>query len=135
MATLVLTDAFISIDSNDVSADGNQVSISYEAESVDETAFGDSTRINKGGLKNWSMDITFNQDFAASQLDSILFPLVGTTVAVAVRPTSASVGTGNPSYNGTGLIQSYAPLGNSVGDLATASLNITCAGDLSRSTS
>lgn len=135
MATFVLTDAVITIDGTDLSDHGNQVSVSYEAETQDDTAFGDDTRSNSGGLKNWSMDITFLQDFAASEVDATLFPLVGTTVTVAVRSTSSAVGSTNPSYTGTALIQSYSPFGNSVGDQATASVSCVAAGTLSRATS
>lgn len=135
MATFVLTDAVITVDGTDLSDHGNQVSISYEAEAQDDTVFGDDTRSNAGGLKNWSMDVTFLQDFAASEVDATLFPLVGTTVTVAVRATSSAIGATNPSYTGTGLIQSYSPFGNSVGDQASASLSVACAGTLSRATS
>ena len=135
MATFVLTDAVITIDGTDLSDHGNQVSVSYEAESQDDTAFGDDTRSNAGGLKAWSMDITFLQDFAASNVDATMFPLVGTTVTVAVRGDSAAISATNPSYTGTGLIQSYSPFGNAVGDQATASVTVQAAGTLSRATS
>lgn len=135
MATFVLTDAVITIGGTDLSDHGNQVSITYEAETQDDTVFGDDTRSNAGGLKNWSMDIEFLQDFAASEVDATLFPLVGTAVTVAVRATSDAVGATNPSYTGTGLIQSYSPFGNSVGDQASASVSVVPAGTLSRATS
>lgn len=135
MATFVLTDASITIGGTDLSDHGNQVSVSYEAEAQDDTVFGDDTRSNAGGLKNWSMDISFLQDFASSEVDDTLFDIVGTTVTVAVAPTSGSTSSTNPSYTGTGLIQSYAPFGNSVGDQAAASVSIVAAGTLSRATS
>lgn len=135
MGTLTLTDAYITVDSNDISADSNQVTLNYEADAVEETAFGDDTHIMKGGLKNWSMDVSLNSDYAASALDSILFPLVGTVVTIEVRATSDSVGTSNPEYTASGLITSYTPIQGSVGDLATGTLNIVPAGTLSRVTS
>jgi hypothetical protein len=56
-------------------------------------------------------------------------------VTVKVRGDSGSISSTNPSYEGTGLIQSYSPFGNSVGDLATASVSVEPAGTLSRATS
>lgn len=135
MPTLILDNAFVEIDGNDVSSDANQVSLSYESETQDETAFGDDTRINKGGLKNWSGSISFHQDFDAAALDSILFGLVGTQVTIKIRPDGGAVSTSNPEYTGTALITSYPPLGNSVGELAQASIDFVSAGTLSRATS
>lgn len=124
MADIVLTNARIEIDGNVLSADGNQVQINYEAESRDNTAFGDATRSNKGGLKNWSMEINLLQDFAAAAVDSILFPLVGTDFDVKVRPDAGAISTSNPEYVGHGLLQNYAPLGGNVGDLVAAPITI-----------
>lgn len=134
MTTIALTDAYININSNDLSDYGNQVALSYEADALEDTAFGDDTHSQKGGLKNWSMEMTFHQDFADNALDEILFGLVGSTVTCAMRPTSANKGTSNPEYSGTGLITSYKPFGNSVGELAGASISIVAAGTLSRLT-
>ena len=135
MASFVLNDASVTINSVDLSDHVQSVTINYGAEMQDETAMSDDTRINKGGLKTWSMDIQFKQDHAASEVDATLFSLVGTTFTVAVRPTSSAVGSTNPSFTGTGCLESYNPVGGSVGDLATTSVTIQSAGTLSRSTS
>lgn len=136
MAKKVLTDAFVSIDSNDISEFVRSVTLNYNADEVEETTMGDDTHAFLGGLKNWSMDIEAANDMAASQIDSILFPLVGTQVPVAIRATTDAVGTGNPSYGGTGMIAQYSPFpGNSVGDLHTGSVRVVSAGTLARSTS
>lgn len=134
MASLVLTDAFVSFGGTDISSYIRSVSINYSAELVDETAMSDTTRINKGGLKNWSMEFESNADFTDNLLDEILFPLVGTTFTVIVRPTSSAVGVSNPNYTGTGILESYSPLGQSVGELATSSFTVQSAGTLSRAT-
>lgn len=135
MASFVSTDAYVSINSVDLSDYVQSVTFNYEAEEVDETAMGDTTRKNTGGLKNWSFDIAFKQDYAAGAVDATLWPLVGSTAAVVYRPTSAAASATNPSYSGTGLVASYQPNpGNSVGDLATANVRISPAGTLSRAT-
>lgn len=134
MTTLVLTNAFISIDGNDISDHCTSVSFPYEAEPVDETAFGDDTRIMKGGLKNWSLDLEVHDDFAVSNIDSILFPLVGTQVAIIVRPDAGAISTTNPEYTSTALVQSAPVLSGTIGDLATVSLGLVSAGTLARAT-
>ena len=132
MAKTVLTDAFVSVGGNDISDHVRTVTLNYSAEEQDDTTMGDDTRTNLGGLKTWSLDIEVANDFAASQVDSIIFPLVGTQVAVVFRPTSAAVGAGNPEYSGTGMLSTYNPVGQSVGDLATAPITIVSAGTLAR---
>jgi len=135
MATAILDNAFVEFDSNDLSSYVRSVTLTYEAESQDETAMGDDTRIAIGGLKNWSAEVELNQDFGSSALDSIVFSLVGTTGTLKIREDSGAVSTSNPEYSGTALLTSYPPFGNAVGDLATTSLSFTSAGTLSRSTS
>jgi len=135
MSDIVVTDAFVELDSNDISSQVRQVTLNYSADPVENTAMGDSTHTRLGGLKDWNVSLTAKNDFAASQLDSILFPLVGTQVTIKVRPTSSAVGAGNPEYSGTVLVNEYNPMGQSVGDLGEASITLPSAGDLSRDTS
>ena len=127
MATTVLTNAFVSIDGNDVSDHVRSVTLNYAADMIEDTNMGDSTHIRLGGLKDWSIEAEFAQDFAASNLDSILFPLVGTTFPVIVRPDAGAVSTSNPNYSGTGILETYPPLGNPVGELATTTVTIQAA--------
>ena len=136
MTKLVLTDAFLSIGGNDLSAHVQSVSLNYEAEEQDSTTMGVDTREALGGLKNWSMDVTFAQDFASGTVDAAMFSIVGTQVAVILRAVNTGgVSTTNPNYTGTGLISSYNPIGNSIGDFAVAPVTIKAAGTLTRATS
>lgn len=121
---IVLTDAYISVAANVLSAKSNSVQIDYSVAEQDDTVFGDTTKSIIGGLKDWTIKLDLNQDYAAADVDSILFPLVGTAVAFEIRPTSAVVGAGNPKYTGTGIITSYNPIGGKVGDKAACSITI-----------
>lgn len=134
MATVVWNDAFLSIGGTDMSAHVKSLAFSYNAAELDETAMGDGTQVRKGGLKDWSFTVTWNQDFAADGPDAVIFPLVGSTAAVVVRPTSASVSSTNPSFSGTGFFPDYG-FGGNVGDLLPANTTIRAAGTLTRATS
>lgn len=134
MSSLTFNDAFVSIGGTDLSDWVMSVTLPRGVESLDETAMGDTTRKNKGGLKTWNVEVEFKQDFAAGGPDATLDPLVGTTATIIVRPTSAAVSATNPNYTGTGLITNYQPFGNSVGDLATCSVSIESAGTMTRAT-
>jgi len=135
MASLVLTDAYVSINSVNLSSFGRSVQFDYSAEQQDDTAFGDNTHSRLGGLKDWQATVEMNQDYAAGGPDATLFPIVGTVVAVEFRPTSGSRSSTNPGYTGSALVQSYRPLGNSVGDAARCTVQLVAAGTLTRSTS
>jgi len=135
MATFVLKDASVVINSVDLSDHVRSVAINYEAEGVDDTNMSDTTRIMTGGLLNYSVEVEFSQDHAASEVDATLFALVGSTTAVVIKPTSSAVGSTNPSYSGTMLLTSYNPVSGTVGDLATASVSFVPAGALTRATS
>ncbi len=136
MAKFVLTDAYVSINGNDLSDHVSQVTINYSADMQDDTTMGQTSHVRLGGLKDWSVDVEFHQDFAAAALDSILFPLVGVNFPVVIRPVKGTaVGTSNPNYSGTAILESYKPLGGSVGDLAKTNITVPGSGTLSRLTS
>ena len=71
----------------------------------------------------------------AGQLDDLMWPLLGTNVALIIRPDSAAVGANNPQWTGNAIFMSYPPLGNSVGELATGSMTLEGNGPLVRATS
>ena len=136
MAHAVFTAPFFSVGGTDLSSHVRAATLDYEADGVDDTSGGDTTHIFLGGLKNWTMEIDFGQDFAASQVDATLFSVIGTTAALILRPVNTGgVGATNPNYTGTGLLQKYSIIGQSQGELAVARLSVLPAGNLSRATS
>lgn len=135
MASFAFTDAFVSINGIDLSASVRSVTINTEAEDLEDTAMGDTFRSRIGGLKDWSVDVEFNQDFAAAQADATIFPLLGTVIAVQVKPVNDAISATNPQYSGNVLVSEYNPLDGSVGDLATTSVSWPGAGVLTRATS
>lgn len=135
MAKVILTNAFVSISANDISDHCSQVTLDYSADVEDVTAFADLTHINLGGLFDWTISIDLFNDFVASAEDSILFPLVGTSVAMILRADAGAIDASNPQFNGTGILQSYPVLSGGVGSAATATINIVSAGTLTRTTS
>ena len=132
MAIFVLTDYSVTLNSVDLSDHVKSLTLNYAAELQDDSAMGDDTRSRIGGLFDWSLDIEFMQDYAASEVDVTMFPLVGTTFTVLLVPTSSAVSATNPSYSGTGILESYPPMAGAVGDLAITNMTIQSAGTLTR---
>ena len=133
MAKLVLKDAFVSINAVDLSDRVESITINYGAETPESQAMSDGTKTRLPGLIDWSVDITFRQDFGASTVDVTLFPLVGAAAfAVEFRPTSAAAAATNPKYTGNALLASYSPLGNTIGETAAAPVSLVGDGALTR---
>lgn len=135
MAVFVTTNPVITIGGSTVTASCTSSTISLEADDVETTSFGNAgfrTRI--GGLKSGTVDFEFNQDFAATGIDSILFPLFGGTAAVVVRPGgSAVVSATNPEYRFDVLVNQHS-IENQVGDLSVVSLSFPITGAVARAT-
>ena len=135
MAVFALTDASITINSVDLSDHISNAGLDTGSAELDDTAFGDSWESAIGGLKNWTLRLDFHQDFAASEVDATVWPLLGTTTTVVLKPTSDAVSTTNPSFTGTVLVSEYSPISGNVGDLATTSVTWKGSGALTRATS
>lgn len=134
MAKIVLLSPQVSINSVDLSDHVSSVTISYEGDAQEVTASGDGTRTYLGGLKQWSADVEFRQDYAAGEVDATLFSLVGTVVGFKARADAAAVSPTNPSFEGNVVVTSYQPLGGSVGDAVNAPVSLQGSGALSRVT-
>lgn len=136
MAFMVLTAEYVSLGGNDLKAYCNKAEISVEVEEKDVTTYASAGwKEMIGGLKSGELALEFKQDFAASALDSILWPLFGTVAAFEVRPTQSSVGTSNPKWTGNVLVKELKPISGGVGDEASMSVSFPTTGAVTRATS
>ena len=135
MPKMVLLAEYISINSNDLSAYTKKAELSVEVEQKDVTTYTSlGWKEVIGGLKSGELGCEFLQDFAATKLDAIMWPLLGTVVPFEVRPDQAAVGTSNPKWTGSILISGWNPITGSVGDEATVSLSFPTSGAVTRAT-
>lgn len=136
MATIVLTDAFVSWGGTDLSDHLKGGTLNYSAELLDDTAMGDTTRSRKGGLKDWSADLEFYADEASAKVQQTFFAAVGGTATLIIRPVNTGgVGATNPNYTGTGIVESIPLVAGTVGEMHMTPIRILAAGALSRATS
>ena len=136
MAVFAFTDGSITIDSNDLSDHCKEITLEIDVDDLDSTAFSTGGyKSHLGGLKDGKLTLTFNQDVAASALDSVMFPLLGLVKTFVIKPTSSAVGTSNPSYSGSVLVSQWSPLAGKVGDLAEVSVTFPTTGTITRATS
>lgn len=136
MAKLVLTNPFISIAGNTVSDDFMSVAIDAGATAPESTTFGDAwSEFLAGGLKSWTMNGDRYQDFDAGEIDSILWPLLGTSVAIVFRPLVAARSANNPEFTGNAILTGLPIIGGSVGDAVVGNVTLQGSGALARATS
>lgn len=130
MATLMYSDASFTVNAVDLSNHVRSLTLNYEAEMLDDTVMGTSgTRSNRPGLKNWNIECTFLQDFAAGSVDATLFPLIGATAfPIILRHLSTVVSASNPQYTGNAILESYPPISGDVGAMAEVTANFRAGG-------
>lgn len=134
MAKFYAQDYKITLGTTVISDDIASVTLDITTDEVETTAFGSSYRTRIGGLKDASVSFDFHQDFGAGSVDSLLFPLMGSTVAIKIAPTSGTVTATNPEYRFTALCTQYQPFAGAVGDLATLSVTWPVSGEVVRGT-
>lgn len=135
MAEFVIESPQITVNAVDLSAYTRRVRIPTTADVPEITASADVWKTFLGGLKAWTLEIEFNQDYAASKVDATLWAALGTSVTVEFTPTSSAVSATNPKYNGSAILTSYAPQDGAVGDAAQVTASFQGSGTLTRSTS
>tara|TARA_R100000781_G_scaffold104424_2_gene68158 strand:- start:700 stop:1107 length:408 start_codon:yes stop_codon:yes gene_type:complete len=135
MATFMLNNASVTINSVDLSSYVTSITLSQSADNLEDTAMGDTSRSYIGGLKSGTVDIEFNADFAASKTEATIFPLVGTSTAVVVKPVAASVSATNPSFSFNAIVTEWDTLNGSVGEIATHSVSWPITGAITKATS
>jgi hypothetical protein len=146
MATQIITNAAVTINSVNISARVKMVKVSDTAMGKPDTAMGATYETTKfaGALKQAKVDVTFYQDrgtTVTTGVDILLAPLVGSTASYSVVVLSAgtTIGATNPRWtlSEAQLASDYQAIGGSVGDLEefTVSFVPGSGGTLVRATS
>jgi hypothetical protein len=133
MAVFVATDFKTTLNGTDISTWLTQTEMQFEVNDVETTAFGSTWRSRVAGLKTGTVNLQFNQDFAASKVDATIYPLLGSIGTVSISPLSTVVSSTNPSYTATVLINAYGVSGQ-IGDLSTVSVTWPISGTVTRAT-
>jgi len=135
MAIFVATDFSVSINGSTALASYlTQVELKASANDITTTAFGSTWVTRVAGLKEGSLTLNFNQDYAASTVDATLWPLLGANATVVIKPTSSAVSSANPAYTAICLVTDLTPVSGQIGDLATFSVTWPTTGTVSRAT-
>lgn len=135
MAIFVATDFSVTINgSTALSQYLTQVELKTSANDVTTTAFGSTWVTRVAGLKEGTVTLAFNQDYAASTVDATLWPLLGSNATVVIKPAGTVTSSSNPAYTAIALVTDLTPASGQIGDLATFSVTWPTTGTVSRAT-
>lgn len=135
MAIFVATDFSVSINGSTALASYlTQVELKASVNDITTTSFGSTWVTRVAGLKEGSLTLQFNQDYAASAVDATIWPLLGTSATVVIKPTSTATSATNPAYTAICLVTDVVPVSGQIGDLATFSVTWPTNGTVSRAT-
>ena len=130
----VITNAAVTIGGVDLSQHITKVTLSSTRAEIETTTFGNTAKRRVGGLADNSVSLDFNNDYVGATVEATLYPLLGSTAAVVVRPNGTTTGTANPSYTFNVLVTEWMPLDAQVGELTTASITWPVDGTIAKAT-
>lgn len=131
MAVMALLNEYVSINAAGMSDHIRQATLTVDSTVLDATAMGDNWIKNIFGLKSGQLQLEFNDDFVAANVDALLWPLLGTNVAFEVRPDAGVVGANNPKYTGLIGISGFT-VGGSLNEVARKGLTFPTSGIVTR---
>jgi hypothetical protein len=132
MAKLVFNNPKITINSVDLTDRIAQVALDMTFAEVETTAFGNTAVTRVAGLGDHSFSASFHQDFATSEVEATIYPLLGTTTEVTIKAVNTTTGTDNPLYTFTVLCTEWSPVSGSVGELLTADVSWPVSGGVTK---
>ena len=139
MAKIVLVNPVITVGGVDLSDHIASVTITKSINEVVTTSFtsGTSAGVTRvGGIEDSSISLALHQDFASgSNVEAIVYPLIGGTTTITIKPVNSTTTSTNPSYSATVLCTEWTPVNGAVGDLATADVTWPVSGVITKSTS
>jgi len=120
----------------DISDHVREVTVEMNAPGVDFRGMGAAGRQIQQGLREDQFTIEAYSDFAAGQIDAVVWPLFsgGSLFLVEVWPAGTVTSATNPKYSGTCILETYQPISGGVGDAAVTPLNLPVNGLISRAT-
>lgn len=120
MAKFVMKNATVTVNGTDLSDHVAQFAVEARQPEVDSSAFGTGWRTFVSGLKEGTVTLTFHQDFAASNVNLTINPLLGSYATVVASGTF-----GGATTSGTAVcfVNSVTPIGGALGDLAVMNVS------------
>jgi hypothetical protein len=122
MAIFVLTDANVTINTQNLSTLVTSVTVNYERDAIETTAMSATGHVFTGGLQNNSVTLEIQNDEATNKTMEVLFAAVGSgaNALIIKNTTSGATFTCSDMY-----LQTSQPVSGSIGELAMQSVTFT----------
>jgi hypothetical protein len=76
------------------------------------------------------VNLSMHNDYSA--IEGLVYPLIGSTTTVVIKPNGTAVGTANPSYTMTALVTGWNPINGAVGELNTVDVSWPVSGTITK---
>lgn len=136
MSVEVLSNAYLALNSVNVSSHIKAITPAFSTERLDSTTMGSSAaKIEEPGLTDHALEIEYLSDFTndAFNEDQYILWKARTKFLVEYRPRNSAVGATNPKFTFTGFIANMGTLGG-VGQLAGGNITFGHTTDITRAT-
>lgn len=137
MAAFVIDNAYVSVNSVDLSDDVESVTITLTTDTPESTAMGANARAFLAGLNNSTITVQFRSDLATSSVFDTLNGVYSGNAAVplALRADAGAASATNEEAQVSAILTSWNPWGGSVGSVAATSATFQGTGDVTFATS
>ncbi len=134
MAKFVLKDAEVVVNSVDLSNWVNSATLDITPDLPEANTMGTFYKVRLAGLSDWTLSVTFTQNFDSGAVDATIFPLVGAApfTVTAMANLTDGVGVTNPKFSGLAVMGTYQPVQGTVGDTALVNATFPSSGTLTR---
>jgi hypothetical protein len=127
MAVMLNTKVGVKIATVDISDHVSSATLSQTFDELEVSALGDLSHKFTKGLESSTLSLDFFNDFAASQITTLLQTNYGSTVtAVLIPEKGTAVSATNPLYTVSILINNLTPINGDVASINNASISFTC---------
>jgi len=127
MAVMLNSKVGVKIATVDISDHVSSATLTQNFDELEITSLGDLSHRYTKGLEASTLSLDFFNDFAASQISTLLQTNYGTTVtAVLIPEKGTAVSATNPLYTVSILINNVTPISGDVASLNQSSISFTC---------
>lgn len=136
MAVMLNSTVGVKIASTDISDHVSSATLTQNFDELEITALGDLSHKFAKGLESSTLTLDFFNDFAASQITTLLQTNYGTTVTAVLIPVKGTaVSATNPLYTVSILINNLTPINGDVASINNSSITFTCNSTVAYATS
>jgi hypothetical protein len=127
MAVMLNSTVGVKIATVDISDHVSSATLTQTFDELEISALGDLSHRFTKGLESSTLSLDFFNDFAASQITTLLQTNYGTTVTAVLIPVKGTaVSATNPLYTVSILINNLTPINGDVASINNSSITFTC---------